>query len=34
MGEARIDDTPFGRNPAEEGWFVLNPGTRSRCGTT
>jgi uncharacterized cupin superfamily protein len=24
MDEARIDDTPYGRNPAEEGWFVLN----------
>jgi uncharacterized cupin superfamily protein len=22
--EAQLDDTPYGRNPAEEGWFVLN----------
>jgi uncharacterized cupin superfamily protein len=26
MDEAKIDDTPYGRNPAEEGWFVLNLG--------
>jgi uncharacterized cupin superfamily protein len=26
MAEARFDDTPYGRNPAEEGWFVLNLG--------
>jgi uncharacterized cupin superfamily protein len=26
MDEAKLDDTPFGRNPAEEGWFVLNLG--------
>ncbi len=24
MDEASIQDTPYGRNPAEEGWFVLN----------
>jgi uncharacterized cupin superfamily protein len=24
MNEARLDETPYGRNPAEEGWFVLN----------
>ena len=24
MDEATIQDTPYGRNPAEEGWFVLN----------
>jgi uncharacterized cupin superfamily protein len=24
MKEAKIDETPYGRNPAEEGWFVLN----------
>ncbi len=24
MNEATIDETPYGRNPAEEGWFVLN----------
>jgi uncharacterized cupin superfamily protein len=24
MDEATLDDTPYGRNPAEEGWFVLN----------
>ena len=24
MDEAKLDDTPYGRNPAEEGWFVLN----------
>jgi uncharacterized cupin superfamily protein len=24
--EARVEDTPYGRNPAEEGWFVLNLG--------
>jgi uncharacterized cupin superfamily protein len=24
MNEAKIDDTPYGRNPASEGWFVLN----------
>jgi hypothetical protein len=26
MNEARIDETPYGRNPATEGWFVLNLG--------
>jgi uncharacterized cupin superfamily protein len=26
MDEAKIDDTPYGRNPADEGWFVLNLG--------
>jgi uncharacterized cupin superfamily protein len=24
MDEARLDETPYGRNPASEGWFVLN----------
>ncbi|HZC75309.1 MAG TPA: cupin domain-containing protein [Gaiellaceae bacterium] len=24
MDEAKLDETPFGRNPAAEGWFVLN----------
>jgi uncharacterized cupin superfamily protein len=24
--EARVEDTPYGRNPAGEGWFVLNLG--------
>ena len=24
MDEATFDETPYGRNPAEEGWFVLN----------
>jgi uncharacterized cupin superfamily protein len=24
MDRAKIDDTPYGRNPASEGWFVLN----------
>ena len=24
MDEAKVQDTPYGRNPAEEGWFVLN----------
>jgi uncharacterized cupin superfamily protein len=24
MNEAKLDETPYGRNPAEEGWFVLN----------
>ena len=24
MNEAKLEETPFGRNPAEEGWFVLN----------
>jgi uncharacterized cupin superfamily protein len=24
MEEATIDELPFGRNPASEGWFVLN----------
>lgn len=24
MNEATIQDTPYGRNPASEGWFVLN----------
>jgi uncharacterized cupin superfamily protein len=24
MSEAKLDETPYGRNPAEEGWFVLN----------
>ena len=33
MDEAKLDETPYGRNPAEEGWFVLNLGTRSRCAT-
>jgi quercetin dioxygenase-like cupin family protein len=26
MDEATLDETPYGRNPAEEGWFVLNLG--------
>jgi uncharacterized cupin superfamily protein len=26
MDEARLDETPYGRNPADEGWFVLNLG--------
>ena len=26
MERAAIDDTPYGRNPAAEGWFVLNLG--------
>ena len=26
MNEAKLDETPFGLNPAEEGWFVLNLG--------
>jgi uncharacterized cupin superfamily protein len=26
MNEATLEDTPYGRNPAEEGWFVLNLG--------
>jgi uncharacterized cupin superfamily protein len=26
MNEAKLDETPYGRNPAEEGWFVLNLG--------
>jgi uncharacterized cupin superfamily protein len=26
MDEAAFDETPYGRNPAEEGWFVLNLG--------
>ena len=26
MDEATLEDTPYGRNPAEEGWFVLNLG--------
>lgn len=26
MDEARMDDTPYGRNPADDGWFVLNLG--------
>ena len=26
MHEARLDETPYGRNPADEGWFVLNLG--------
>ncbi len=26
MAEATFDETPYGRNPAEEGWFVLNLG--------
>ena len=26
MNEATLQDTPYGRNPAEEGWFVLNLG--------
>ena len=24
MNEAELQDTPYGRNPASEGWFVLN----------
>ena len=24
--EAEMQDTPFGRNPTSEGWFVLNLG--------
>jgi hypothetical protein len=24
MDEATIQETPYGRNPASEGWFVLN----------
>jgi hypothetical protein len=26
MDEAKMDETPYGRNPAAEGWFVLNLG--------
>ena len=26
MDEATLDETPYGRNPAGEGWFVLNLG--------
>ncbi|HEX6951576.1 MAG TPA: cupin domain-containing protein [Gaiellaceae bacterium] len=26
MDEATFDETPYGRNPAAEGWFVLNLG--------
>jgi uncharacterized cupin superfamily protein len=26
VDEAKIDETPYGRIPAEEGWFVLNLG--------
>jgi uncharacterized cupin superfamily protein len=26
VDEAQFDDTPYGRNPASEGWFVLNLG--------
>ena len=26
MNEATLEDTPYGRTPAEEGWFVLNLG--------
>ena len=26
MHEARLDETPYGRHPADEGWFVLNLG--------
>lgn len=26
MDEATFDETPYGRNPAGEGWFVLNLG--------
>jgi uncharacterized cupin superfamily protein len=26
MDEAAFDETPYGGNPAEEGWFVLNLG--------
>jgi len=26
MDEATIEDTPYGQNPASEGWFVLNLG--------
>lgn len=24
MDEAKVEETPYGRNPAGEGWFVLN----------
>ena len=26
MDEAKLDETPYGRNPAAESWFVLNLG--------
>lgn len=26
MKEAKLEETPYGRNPADEGWFVLNLG--------
>jgi uncharacterized cupin superfamily protein len=26
MDEATLDETPYGQNPADEGWFVLNLG--------
>ena len=26
MDEAKLQETPYGRNPADEGWFVLNLG--------
>ena len=26
MDEATFDETPYGKNPASEGWFVLNLG--------
>jgi len=26
MDEATLDETPYGRNPAGEGWFMLNLG--------
>ena len=26
VDEAKLDDTPYGSNPASEGWFVLNLG--------
>jgi uncharacterized cupin superfamily protein len=26
MNEATLEDTPYGKNPAEEGWFALNLG--------
>jgi uncharacterized cupin superfamily protein len=41
MHEARIEETPVGRNPAEDGWFILNlseiawetsPGGGTWCG--
>ena len=24
MREARIEETPVGRTPADDGWFILN----------